>query len=1821
MHNSSFISLLDEVKQQLMPIDVQEQDPDISFSVSIDSAVILKSVHHSRLNFASGSQEALNRSEREQYICTHPKMEKLEQVVLAHFQSCKNKGVHTRVMVFAEYRETVVEICHILQQYHPVVKPMKFIGQVRQGKGGFSQKQQIEVMKKFCNGGYNTLVSTCVGEEGLDIGEVDLIVCFDSSSSSVRTKQRIGRTGRVKPECIKLHMTIKPKETPEEQKPKTNQDLRLFMTKRSSGGGSKCCSPALPPSGSDTGNGILAGKAVSMVGILVCRNSASTLRVRLVNGCTRGILAKMCQHQPVQRPYLRRSMETSNCYSTPEELSEFWEGSVPMFGKLPHIDMFWDRSETFNAVSEDFEVDPDKNQVDLSSWHDCQTDLQPTFIVEHSNETENLVALLRRAEEKRYQLIPLTQTARLASQVDTNLLWHRGRGKGRGRWKGRSKRKDVRKGKMKSIQTTLKLGENKTTGNKNLLNGVQEKDKTSINIATPNLSDSEANMLQHCFKTNEDRCPVAEDVVILEEEPDCEILYGISTEDRKLIKEILSNIGETIRNERQQRNPLFLNFPTVSKIFSANKNENKEQRTINFNRKSYPYDINVVMSKGAFEHVDLDVLFSEVNSPKVINYSDNRIILDEPICRAPNCDEFNNVDKRRSDETEVNRSASFIAKPQFDLMLGDLLFEDEEMAEIDDDVSVMKTGAHKDNPISSEKPREIEFGKLVPNISIKENTNIQTYSDCIQGAYSTSVINDGGKDMSASKPLKNLTPILFSPAMMRAGMETEELLGTSPIRCQRSEVTEFTPPTNKFIPPENEPAMSPVLGLQRNSKKISGFSSSTPKLSRKELFSRFDRSRMKKYEPDSSRLTPRAKSCRNMSLASSLKIKPLNVSSSYTSLPKELLGTTKSHDSLDKTPDKGMLTNMASSSSMNPPIISANLGVESPHFVPTRAKPNFDLFDFDLVKLSEGFEENLDSEECFNKCDEENGEKNIKRPTVDSANVLAEEVERKEDHNHDILWNDSDDLFDGLDEVVLAPRQNTTSEGVNPLDDSSGDKAPIKFTSKEDLFNRLGIHPRISEATGSESSSVEESLEKSALHEELNKSNLVSNVKINRDQNSKIDCILENNNITNNKPVHKLSSDEDDASVIQQPRKKKCLLLNSSDEILGEPSHIIGEETEDDDFLSQSILKFKPLTKNINLEKSAIGSVKNSKKQRKVDSKKNPCPFLENEAEVTMDLAQASTDEDSSELDCYDSSFVNDSGNDEGSENELQKKFVHSIIRNPAIGKPALWKRPRSQRQLAFNDLFSQVESEFESSYINDSFCVKGDEASGSEMSDLSELEQAEVILNTKRKGDMKNLKRVNKNVNSKKRRRIILMEESENEDDNSDVRNKVSSCDRIPDLRPHVPSNPPLTKSSREDVGSTHVTEKNTSPIRHLCFDSVAEEIKQRLKGAHSSEDDGNEWLSKSSNLRKGVNGWFSKLSKTNNKCIDIKKSESLCKKVSSLSTLISQDANRGTVSKGSEKKPVIDFSLNNIEWSDEDFDLGSLSKKSAPNRNVGVLSSEATNIHDLLSPFESTKVAGVSNITKPLLTSPQNDVDSLTAQKELKQPSLPVRPKRMEFECCVLVSSSQITCAQEVVVGLRSLYDFEVKVLPMKEADYIVSWRVGVVRKTMTEFLQVPLKQHNQQILQLLRLQFQCPVLIIENDAKHPLPTSNNRTIWTPQGAFDIAALSMATHIRSLFSESKADTARLLASLAEREWNAGHAITLLNQIGMRVIDNKQLVYSNLPGVNSALSLKIYKMYPKISDFILSVRTIKDIQNVTQMDKSTARRLYEALHGRPRLP
>ncbi|KAI9679984.1 MAG: 3'-5' DNA helicase [Caeruleum heppii] len=135
----------------------------------------------------------------------HPKLEYLKQVALNHFLDAGEgrgtvEGVPpsaTRVMIFVHFRDSAEEVVRVLKRHEPMIRPHVFVGQAgAKGSDGMNQKTQLEVIQKFQQGVYNTLVATCVGEEGLDIGEVDLIICYDSSASPIRMLQRMGRTGR-----------------------------------------------------------------------------------------------------------------------------------------------------------------------------------------------------------------------------------------------------------------------------------------------------------------------------------------------------------------------------------------------------------------------------------------------------------------------------------------------------------------------------------------------------------------------------------------------------------------------------------------------------------------------------------------------------------------------------------------------------------------------------------------------------------------------------------------------------------------------------------------------------------------------------------------------------------------------------------------------------------------------------------------------------------------------------------------------------------------------------------------------------------------------------------------------------------------------------------------------------------------------------------------------------------------------------------------------------------------------------------------------------------------------------------------------------------------------------------------------------------------------------------------------------------------------------------------------------------------------------------------------------------------------------------------
>ncbi|MDA8008351.1 MAG: DEAD/DEAH box helicase [Alphaproteobacteria bacterium] len=115
----------------------------------------------------------------------HPKLGELLKIL---------STAEGRTLVFSSYRDSVAMIQRHLKEAG--IRSTILIGKA--GATGQKQKKQLEVVKDFRDGKYDVMVATRVGEEGLDIAQVNLVVFYDNVPSPIRYVQRRGRTGRHK---------------------------------------------------------------------------------------------------------------------------------------------------------------------------------------------------------------------------------------------------------------------------------------------------------------------------------------------------------------------------------------------------------------------------------------------------------------------------------------------------------------------------------------------------------------------------------------------------------------------------------------------------------------------------------------------------------------------------------------------------------------------------------------------------------------------------------------------------------------------------------------------------------------------------------------------------------------------------------------------------------------------------------------------------------------------------------------------------------------------------------------------------------------------------------------------------------------------------------------------------------------------------------------------------------------------------------------------------------------------------------------------------------------------------------------------------------------------------------------------------------------------------------------------------------------------------------------------------------------------------------------------------------------------------------------
>jgi len=124
----------------------------------------------------------------------HPKMKKLRHIVKDIVKPKGKLNEKIKVMVFANYRATVEAIKNMIEAEG--IPARGFIGQATRDGKGMGQEEQIEMLDLFRLGEFNVLVSTSVGEEGLDVPAVDYAIFYEPVPSEIRSIQRRGRVGR-----------------------------------------------------------------------------------------------------------------------------------------------------------------------------------------------------------------------------------------------------------------------------------------------------------------------------------------------------------------------------------------------------------------------------------------------------------------------------------------------------------------------------------------------------------------------------------------------------------------------------------------------------------------------------------------------------------------------------------------------------------------------------------------------------------------------------------------------------------------------------------------------------------------------------------------------------------------------------------------------------------------------------------------------------------------------------------------------------------------------------------------------------------------------------------------------------------------------------------------------------------------------------------------------------------------------------------------------------------------------------------------------------------------------------------------------------------------------------------------------------------------------------------------------------------------------------------------------------------------------------------------------------------------------------------------
>ncbi|XP_068024452.1 Fanconi anemia group M protein-like isoform X4 [Melanerpes formicivorus] len=220
------------------------------------------------------------------------------------------------------------------------------------------------------------------------------------------------------------------------------------------------------------------------------------------------------------------------------------------------------------------------------------------------------------------------------------------------------------------------------------------------------------------------------------------------------------------------------------------------------------------------------------------------------------------------------------------------------------------------------------------------------------------------------------------------------------------------------------------------------------------------------------------------------------------------------------------------------------------------------------------------------------------------------------------------------------------------------------------------------------------------------------------------------------------------------------------------------------------------------------------------------------------------------------------------------------------------------------------------------------------------------------------------------------------------------------------------------------------------------------------------------------------------------------------------------------------------------------------------------------------------------------------------------PPAPLEKPPSLCILADSREISSGAEVISSLKALHGMKVQICSLGSSDYVVSNRLAVERRFLSELLSPANRNKVTQRIQCLQSIFERVCMIVEKDRAKAGETS--RIFQRTQYYDGVLAALVQAGVRILFSSCQEESAALLKDLALVEQRKNAAICVPAEVEGHKREMLNF-YLTIPNLSYPAALNMCHCFSSIKE--LTNSSPSEIAAGAQVSAQKAEEIFRYLH------